>query len=215
MKYTPLFCAILFAITLRIFFISVYKAPSYSMAPEILQGEHIMASQLSYGFKSQFNGETYFASAPDIGDLVIYNKNTKSIIKRVLAKPGDTIEYQNNQLSINSKLCQYLPVKAYPNDSLENVTEICDTYPENSIIRSQLPLSSTAQSIPSTKLESGQFLVGGDHRGFDGGLQVLDVINSDQIVGKPLFVWMSYSTTQDFISPTLGMRWNRILTKLK
>lgn len=215
MKYTPLFCAILLAITLRIFFISVYKAPSYSMAPEILQGEHILASQLSYGFKSEFDGETYFASPPNVGDLVIYTKNTKAIIKRVLAKPGDTIEYQNNQLSIDGKVCQYTAVAAYETDSLENVTESCAAYPENSIIRSQLPLSSTAQSITPTKLESGQFLVGGDHRSFDGGLQVLDIINSDQIVGKPLFVWMSYSTTQDFISPTLGMRWNRILTKLK
>jgi signal peptidase I len=185
------------------------------MAPEILQGEHILASQLSYGYKSEFNAKTYFTSAPDIGNLVIYTKNTKSNIKRVLAKPGDTIEYQNNQLSINNKLCQYLPLTVYANDSLENVKEICDVYLEISIIRSQLPLSLTAQSIPSTKLESGQFLVGGDHRSFDGGLQVLDIINSDQIVGKPLFVWMSYSTTQDFISPTLGMRWNRILTKLK
>jgi signal peptidase I len=215
MKYAPLFCAILFAVAIRIFFISVYKAPSNSMAPEILQGEHILASQLSFGFKSEFNTKTYFSSEPAIGNLVIYTKNTKSIIKRVLARPGDTIEYQNNQLSINGQLCQYLPLKAYASDSLENVKEICDTYPENYIIRSQLPLSSTAQRITSTKLESGQFLVGGDHRSFDGGLQVLDIINADQIVGKPLFVWMSYSTTQDFISPTLGMRWNRILTKLK
>ena len=215
MKYAPLFCAILFAVALRIFIISVYKAPSYSMAPEILQGEHILASQLSYGFKSDFDGKTYFASMPDVGNLVIYIKNTKTIIKRVLAKPGDTVEYQNNQLSINGKACQYLPVKVYSADSLEGVTEVCESYPEISIIRSQLPLSSTAQTIAPTKLESGQFLVGGDHRSFDGGLQVLDIINSDQIVGKPLFVWMSYSSTQDFISPTLGMRWNRILTKLK
>jgi signal peptidase I len=215
MKYTPLFCAILFAVALRIFAISVYKTPSLSMAPEILQGEHILASQLSYGFKSEFDGKTYFASAPDVGELVIYIKNTKTIIKRVLAKPGDIVEYQNNQLSVNEKPCQYTQVKVYESDSLENVKESCGDYPENNIIRSQLPLSSTAQTMAATKLESGQFLVGGDHRSYDGGLQVLDIINSDQIVGKPMFVWMSYSSTQDFISPTLGMRWNRILTKLK
>ena len=185
------------------------------MAPEIMQGEHIMGSLISYGFKSEFNGKTYFASQPEVGELVIYIKNTKTIIKRVLAKPGDTIDYQGNQLMINNKSCQYLPIKVYESDSLENVSELCDNYPPTSVIRSLLPLSSSAQIINSTKLEDGQFLVGGDHRSFDGGLQILDIISADQIVGKPLFVWMSYSSTQDFISPTLGVRWNRILTKLK
>lgn len=215
MKYTPLFCAILFALILRIFIIAVYKSPSNSMAPEIMQGEHIIASKLSYGFKSEFDGETYFATQPDVGNLVIYIKNTKTIIKRVLAKPGDTIEYQSNQLLINAKPCQYLPIKVYESDSLENVSEVCENYPARSIIRSLLPLSSSAQIITSTKLAEGQFLVGGDHRSFEGGLQILDIISADQIVGKPQFVWMSYSSTQDFISTTLGIRWNRILTKLK
>lgn len=215
MKYAPLIIAILLAVILRLFFISIYKAPSHSMAPAVLQGDHIFASQLSYGYKSSFNNKTYFSMAPDIGDLVIYIKNTRAIIKRVVAKPGDTVEYAFNQLTINSVPCTYEVISVYESDSIENVKEVCGSYPAQSILRSILPLGSNAQNIASTKLEEGQYLLAGDNRNFDGGLQALDIAGADQIVGKPLFVWMSYSSTRDFISPTLGMRWNRILTNIK
>ncbi len=69
------------------------------------------------------------------------------------------------------------------------------------------------------KLDQSQVFVAGDNNEPDTNNSnnepnTPEVIMADQIIGKPLFIWMSYSTTQDFISKTSGVRWNRILTKL-
>ena len=68
MKYKGAVIAVLIAAFCRLFLISVYKMPFESMAPSILAGDFILASQISYGFKFPVNQQTYFESAPVVGD---------------------------------------------------------------------------------------------------------------------------------------------------
>jgi len=70
--------------------------------------------------------------------------------------------------------------------------------------------------VAAVKLGEKQYLVAADNRFVtESNPNPVEIINYDQIVGKPLMIWMSYGSTQDFISNSLGIRWNRILTIVK
>jgi signal peptidase I len=179
------------------------------MAPTILAGDFILASQMSFGFKFPGAADRYLASVPVAGDIVIYTKNGRSFIKRVVAVPGDVSDYAQDELILNSKKCKYEMISDKSSDYISN-TEDCGAV-KHGILKPKDLLNSAV--LNETKLAPNQYLVAADNRiRSEANSSPLEVINYDQIVGKPLLIWMSYSSTRDFISDTLGIRWNRILT---
>lgn len=209
MKYKLIIFSVLAALTVRIFFISVYKVPTQTMAPVILSGDYVLASQVAYGFKLPVNSKVYFKSLPKEGDLVVYTAAGKTFIKRIMATAGDEVEFFQSELSVNSKKCEYVNSKPNSSGTHHTVDEKCGLI-THSVVRA---VDSSAVSVlPRITLTEGQFLAVADNRSPDVNSVSIEVINYDQIVGKPLLIWMSYSSTQDFISQTNGLRWNRILT---
>ncbi len=214
-KYTVVIGAVILALLIRGFVISMYKVPTNSMSPRLIAGDYVLSSQLSFKFKIPLIDSTSDI-VPQINSFVVYVKNSKVFIRRVLAAPGDTFELQNGVLNVNSTDCKYgesLQIATEnPQVFLKDQTETCGA------ISRRIWQADTAaagpDNWPATRLAEGQFLVGSDNRTRDNYLQVIDVIGFDQIIGKPVLIWMSYSSTQDFISGTKGVRWNRILTKL-
>lgn len=212
MKYTVIFITVVLALFCRAFLVSVYKVPSQKMAPAILSGDYIFASKISFGLKLPWSDEFLYQRAPSRGELVVFNKNSKTFIKRVIAGNLDEIEYSAGEFSVNSAKCSYVLVKKtedaghglYKEDCADLVRTIYRPYE----IAKLLP-------VGKLKLDSSHVFVADDFRGAGPESDSAEIIGVDQIIGKPLFVWMSYSSTQDFISPSLGIRMNRILTKLQ
>jgi len=210
-QYKAAAVAIIFAIICRVFLVSVYKMPSHSMAPTVLSGDFILASQVSFGFKFPVNKQTYFQSKPQQGELVIFTKSGKSFVKRIVAIPAMDIEFAENQLTVNSTKCRYENAAELDLER-ESVREVCSE--TRDIIRAKDSAKSTF--VAPSKLGPNQYLVAADNRFVsEANPNPVEIIDYDQIVGKPLMIWMSYGSTQDFISKTLGIRWNRILTILK
>lgn len=211
-KYTGILFAVLLAVFTRIFILSVYKVPTHSMAPEILAGDYVLASKMAYGLRLAFVDKSYFYSEPKVGELVVYTKNAKTFIKRVVAKRSDDFDYSNGELSVNSNKCSYDLKRELAMGEMAEFEEVCADYKR--IIFRPLNLAKSSQNIAKQKLDESSLLVAGDNRSFENNPNAIETVRYDQIVGKPIFVWMSYSSTQDFISETLGVRWNRILTNL-
>jgi len=92
--YPIVFLSLIFALFVRAFFVSVYKIPTDSMAPMIMAGDYILASQVSYGLHFPWSQEVWFRSKPHKGDLVAcYFKSKPSFtyLRRVVAVEGETI----------------------------------------------------------------------------------------------------------------------------
>lgn len=213
--------ALVVGLFFRLFLVSVYKSPSQKMAPTILEGDFILASAVSYGFKNPWTEKVYFGSLPNRGDLVVFNKNSKIYIKRVIAVALDKIEFINGpstgRYSINSVECNYNFIEK-TEDSLYSIyAEKCASFTHKIIKLSETNNSIQVPLKENNLLELGasELFVANDNRNLENDPNYAEKITIDQIIGKPLLVWMSYSSTQDFISNTLGVRWNRILTKLK
>ncbi len=212
MKYAIVVSAIILALFSRAFLVSVYKVPSQTMAPTIVAGDFIFALQTSYGIRFPWSQELYFSSKPERGDLVVFLKDSRIFIKRVMAIERDILDYKEGEFTINSEKCVYGPAQTLESTELNLVEEKCKNF-SNKVIRPvDLAKSPRFQKI---MLENSQVFVVSDNRSSENNPNVAETITLDQIIGKPVFVWMSYSSTQDFISKTLGVRWNRILTKLQ
>lgn len=212
MRYAIVISAIILALFCRAFLVSVYKVSSQSMAPAILAGDFILGFQTSYGLKFPWSHEVYFASQPQRGDLIAYSKGSKIYIKRVIATGSESVEYKAGEFYINSKKCNYTPAQSIEGSDFSYFDEKCGDI-SHKIIR-----PSNVDDLPEiqfTQLESSQLYVVSDNRDFKNKLSSAEIIRVDQIIGKPVLIWMSYSSTQDFISQTLGVRWNRILTNLR
>ena len=214
-KYIVVIGAVILALSIRGFFISMYNVPTNSMAPRLMTGDYVLSSQLSYKFKIPLI-DSDFDLVPKTNSFVVYVKSSKVFIRRVLAGPGDTFELQDGILNVNSLDCKYgdsLQIATEnPQVFLKDQTETCGVVSRR--IWQADSAAAGPDNWPVTRLAEGQFLVGSDNRTRENNQQVIDVICFDQIIGKPVLIWMSYSSTQDFISGTKGVRWNRILTKL-
>ena len=103
---------VLVLVFIKLFIADAYNIPSKSMEPTLLQGDFILVNKPVYLF---FN--------PRRGDIVVfeypYGKEQygKSVdfIKRVVALPGDTVEFHNGFLVLNGKPLRYRKVKETPN----------------------------------------------------------------------------------------------------
>lgn len=101
------------AILIRTFAIEPFHIPSDSMIPNLLVGDHLFVSKISYGYSRQsfpfslpLIKERLFETEPQIGDTVVFKKikgKPDNYIKRLIGKGGDKIQIKNGILNINGK----------------------------------------------------------------------------------------------------------------
>lgn len=87
------FFALLVAVALlAIFVVDINVVPSAAMAPTIEIGDRILTNTT--------------ATSPDRGDIILFRHDdgVQALVKRVIAVGGDSIEIQNNRVSVNGEL---------------------------------------------------------------------------------------------------------------
>ena len=100
-----------------------YDVPSGSMEPTILPGDRIFVNKLSYGLRLPF---TYYWLArwdePKPGEIIICHRpdDDTRLVKRLIGKPGDTIELKLDHLYLNGKMCDYGELSQADKDSIED-----------------------------------------------------------------------------------------------
>lgn len=95
----------------------MYHIPSESMLPTLAVGDRILVSKFSYGYSRhsvpfsigpEIGTPTgrIFARLPERGDLVVFKhpKTGETLIKRVVALPGDMVEIADGRLILNGEV---------------------------------------------------------------------------------------------------------------
>ncbi len=95
--------ALIVALVLRVFIISVYRIPSDSMAPTLIPGDFIVAWKNSYGVQIPFSKEKIGPRDPVRGEVVVFHlpDDETLFVKRVVGVAGDRIEIRDGRLSVN------------------------------------------------------------------------------------------------------------------
>ena len=110
--FNTIFYGALIAIVFRSFLLEPFNIPSGSMIPTLHIGDHIFVEKWAYGYSRYsfpfgswklWNGR-FWATEPEIGDVIVFRNpinESQDYVKRLIGKPGDTIQMIGGRLHIN------------------------------------------------------------------------------------------------------------------
>lgn len=146
------------AFSITEFIVSINIIPTGSMIPTINIRNRVITTQLPFYYRK-----------PNYGEIVVFESlNNERWIKRIIGKPGDTIDIINGKVYRNG---EKLDESAYLDD---NITS--EPLPGN-----------TAQDFP-LKIPQGKYFLMGDNRenSFDCRYTEVGLIAEDKILAKAL-----------------------------
>ena len=107
-----LFYALIIAVIIRSILIQPFYIPSSSMEPNLLVGDRLFVTKMTYGyskhsfpFSPPILKNRIFYNEPRAGDVIVFKTpadNRTDYIKRLIGKPGDTIQFIGGDLFINN-----------------------------------------------------------------------------------------------------------------
>lgn len=112
--FNTLFYGALIAIAFRSFLLEPFNIPSGSMIPTLQVGDHIFVEKWSYGYSRYsfpfgswklWDGRV-LGKEPKVGDVVVFRNpvnESMDYVKRLIGKPGDTIQMISGRLYINGE----------------------------------------------------------------------------------------------------------------
>lgn len=150
--------ALLAAMLIRSFVVQQFEVSGTSMVPTLHDGDRVLVNKLSYRMHD-----------PRRGDVVVLKTlegaNERDLIKRVIALPGETIEYRDCRLYIDGRLLE-------------------EPYLDPTVVT---PLSCGGSVLP-TVIEPRRVFVMGDNRGGSKDSRVLGQIAFDDLLGRAFVV---------------------------
>ncbi|WP_246109294.1 signal peptidase I [Reinekea thalattae] len=206
---------------LRSFLFEPFQIPSGSMKPTLEIRDFILVNRFAYGVRMPVTNEVIFPVAePEQGDVIVFkppHEPEKSFIKRVVAVPGDLVQYDYARkiLRVNGAVVN----KEFMGKTSDEVADY-NLYKEtlngseHLIYTNQGPaLRSSYEWLPAAGVvvPEGKYFVMGDNRDnsqdaryWEGIRRVVqnDLANSgdnawgfvdeDAILGKAFFIWMHW-----------------------
>ena len=205
--------ALLIAILIRSLLFQPFYIPSSSMEPTLLVGDRIFVSKYTYGyskhsfpFSPNFSNKRFFSKIPERGDLVVFKTpadNRTDYIKRLIGMPGDTIQFVNGDLLINSikiprDKVETSEVTRCGNFKLETKTFI-ETLPNGSKYLAVYKKKGTLQNTKQFVVPPDHFFLMGDNRDCSKDSRYLDsvgYVSKLNLVGEAQLIFFSNDTNK-------------------
>lgn len=221
-EYSRSFFPVIFAVLiLRSFLVEPFRIPSGSMMPTLLVGDFILVNKFSYGIRLPvLNRKVIDLGDPQRGDVAVFRypkKPSVDYIKRVVAIPGDTVDYRNKVLYINGKAMQQTPVGIYTGigsgaqmtgayKSVENLHDV----EHNILVHPMAPNLAMGCNVlrqGQITIPEGQYFVMGDNRDNSNDGRCWGLVPDENLVGKAFGIWMNWDSNLNSFPP---IAWERI-----
>lgn len=207
----------------RSFIYEPFQIPSGSMMPTLLVGDFILVEKFSYDVKDPVWRKTLYSNTtPQRGDVAVFKypeQPTVDYIKRVVGLPGDRVIYRNKQLFIQTACaagqtdCGQLEMIEL---SLKNEGEYYqEQYPQRRYTEKLGEVSHDILQTPARRehtefffkqhgtaidefiVPEGHYFVLGDNRDNSRDGRFWGFVPADNMVGKAVFIWMSFEFNAD------------------
>ena len=216
-----IFYALIIAVIVRSLFFQPFYIPSSSMEPTLLIGDRIFVSKYSYGYSKHsfpFSPALFkkriFEKYPDYGDLVVFKTpadNRTDYIKRLIGLPGDTIQFLNGNLLLNSKPIPRIETNSKYiircGSSLPDVNAYKETLPNGKQYTAVYNKKGTMQNTDIYKVPPNYFFFLGDNRDCSKDSRYLSsvgYVSYENLVGNAKLIFFS----NDTISGSILKFWN-------
>jgi signal peptidase I len=159
-----------------------YFVPTGSMIPTVEVGDRVMVNKLAYGLRLPFTSVNVLPfSGPRPGEVVVLQSPEQAdvtLLKRVVAIPGDEVAVRNGLLYING-------VRAPVARDASGLWEDLGTGAH----RLRLTAGGGLDFGP-VRVGPGEYLVMGDNRGESHDGRAFGLVERQAILGRALSVWM-------------------------
>lgn len=144
--FDTIFYGGLIAIIFRSLLLEPFNIPSGSMIPSLHVGDHIFVQKWAYGYSrysfpfgswNLWNGRFFARHEPEVGDIIVFRKpgDTVDYVKRLIGKPGDTIQMKSGRLYINGKMVERTNPRPYIVANLPKSIRSVGFYKDNMSIK--------------------------------------------------------------------------------
>ncbi|KWF64026.1 S26 family signal peptidase [Burkholderia multivorans] len=215
LEYTASFFPVILAVfVVRSFIVEPFKIPSGSMVPTLLVGDFILVNKFEYGLRMPITNTKITQGSPLArGDVVVFRypkDDSVDYIKRVIGLPGDTVAYQDKQLTINGQPVPETPLPDYFDDERQNYAKQFEETignKKNAILNNPAvpPFVMGAYDYPYRdnctynsrgvicKVPPGHYFMMGDNRDNSADSRYWGFVPDKNIVGRAFFIWMNFS----------------------
>ncbi|KVH64607.1 signal peptidase I [Burkholderia cepacia] len=215
LEYTASFFPVILAVfVVRSFVVEPFKIPSGSMVPTLLVGDFILVNKFEYGLRLPVTNTKITQGSPlSRGDVVVFRypkDESVDYIKRVIGLPGDTVAYQDKQLTINGQPVPETPLPDFFDDERQNYAKQFEETignKKNAILNNPTvpPFVMGAYDYPFRdnctynsrgvicKVPPGHYFMMGDNRDNSADSRYWGFVPDQNIVGRAFFIWMNFS----------------------
>ncbi|HGL4260128.1 signal peptidase I [Burkholderia dolosa] len=215
LEYTASFFPVILAVfVVRSFVVEPFKIPSGSMVPTLQVGDFILVNKFEYGLRMPITNTKITQGSPlERGDVVVFRypkDESVDYIKRVIGLPGDTVAYQDKQLTINGQPVPETPLPDYFDDERQNYAKQFEETignKKNAILNNPAvpPFVMGAYDYPYRdnctynsrgvicKVPPGHYFMMGDNRDNSADSRYWGFVPDKNIVGRAFFIWMNFS----------------------
>ena len=230
-----IFYALIIAIIIRSLLIQPFYIPSSSMEPNLLIGDRLFVTKYSYGYSKHsfpfsppiFKGRI-IANEPMRGDVVVFKTpadNRTDYIKRLIALPGDRIQFIDSNLYINNS--EIIKSRISKNDKIYCGKKNIDVFTFEELLpngKKHITVYFKNYSFQNSDL----FIVPEDHYFFLGDnrdcskdsrfLTSVGYVHKNNLIGKAQFIFFSsdksIGSIFSFWKWNKSIRFNRFFKKI-
>ena len=215
LEYTAgLFPVILIVFLLRSFLFEPFRIPSGSMLPTLHIGDFILVNKYDYGIRLPvLNTKVLEVGAPQKGDIIVFRypmDESVDFIKRVVATPGDRVEYRDKVLYVNGVEQAQSRPRDFVDDStmvtLEERTENLSGLEHSIAVDHRRPSWVPMQAVMKKEstcryndrgfvctVHEGKYFAMGDNRDNSEDSRFWGFVPDENLVGKAVCIWANFS----------------------
>lgn len=208
LEFVASICGVLvFGLFVLTFVFQNFVIPSGSMLKTLLVGDHVLVDRITLAPRG--SGFPFVHQrAVRRGDIVVFYKPGEPelfLVKRVVGTPGDRIHLRNGVVYLNGK-AQNEPQTEKTSDSI--YVPYRDDFPAVPPAEGFDVTASWAAELPThlqgedLLVPAGDFFCMGDNRPYSLDSRYWGFVPQANIVGRPLFVYWSFITSEEQINKT-------------
>lgn len=173
--------------------------PTGSMNPTVIEGDRVLVDKRAYGWRLPFT----LRRLVDVGDphcdvvVLASPADGTTLLKRVVAVPGDRVEMRDDRLIVNGVAVRYRPLPSSTGDGLLEETRASRPRFVREDLRGVshdvmlLPGGDARRSFAPLVLPPDRYLVLGDNRDNSADSRYFGPVSRDAIFGRALRVVVS------------------------